>query len=84
MIIKKKPKYLYGYTNAIFLFSKFLEEKNIKIDFVNGVFTTAENLQEFQRNSIENRLGKVYDHYGCSEINGIAVQTKFDELLFST
>ena len=79
IILSKKPKYVYGYTNAIFLFSKFLEEKNIKLDFVKGVFTTAENLHEFQRMKIEEQIGKVYDHYGCSEINGIAMQTEYDE-----
>ena len=79
MIINKKPKYIYGYTNAIFLFSQYLEEKSIRLDFVVGVFTTAENLQPFQKNKIEERLGKVYDQYGCSEINGIATQTKFDD-----
>ena len=79
MLINKKPKYIYGYTNAIFLFSQFLEEKSIRLDFVKGVFTTAENLQPFQKNKIEERLGKVFDQYGCSEINGIATQTKFDD-----
>ncbi len=79
LVLNKKPKFIYGYTNAIFLFSKYLEEKSVKLDFVKGVLTTAENLQPFQKNKIEERLGKVYDQFGCSEINGIAVQTKFDE-----
>ena len=79
MVVKKKPKFIYGYTNAIFLFSKYLEEKSIKLDFVKGVFTTAENLQPFQKIKIEERLGEVYDQYGCSEINGIAVQSIYDD-----
>ena len=28
MVLKKKPKFIYGYTNAIYLFTKYLEEKN--------------------------------------------------------
>ncbi len=78
LVLNHKPKFFYGYTNAVYLFAKFLEERNIKLDFVSGVFTTAENLQDYQRLRIEERIGKVYDHYGCSEINGIAVQTTFD------
>ena len=79
MIITKKPIFIYGYTNAIFLLAKHIEEKSIKLDFIKGVFTTAENLQPFQREKIEKILGKVYDQYGCSEINGIATQTRYDE-----
>ena len=79
LIKKKKPRFIHGYTNAIFFFSKYLEERNEKIDFIKGVFTTAENLHDYQRHNIQNFLGHVYDHYGCSEINGIAAQTKYDE-----
>ncbi len=79
LVLNKKPEYIYGYTNAIYLFSKYLDDKNIKLDFIKGVFTTAENLQPFQKNKIEEQLGKVYDQYGSSEINGIAAQTKYDE-----
>ncbi len=79
LVMKKKPKSIYGYTNALYLFAKYLEERNVKLDFIDSVFTTAENLQEYQKNKLEERIGKVFDHYGCSEINGIAVQTKFDK-----
>ncbi|GEM_PF-571266 len=77
---KKMPKFVYGYTNAIYLFSKFLEENSLEVPSdIHGVFCTAENLHDFQRATIEKNLGKVFDHYGCSEINGIAAQTKYDE-----
>lgn len=79
LILRKRPKYIYGYTNAIYLLAEFLDKNNIKIDFVYGVFTTAENLHDFQRVVIEKNLGKVYDHYGSSEISGIAAQTTFDK-----
>ncbi len=78
LLVEKKPSFIHGYTNAIFFFSKFLEEKKEKFDFIKGVFTTAENLHDFQRNKIQELLGPVYDHYGGSETNGIAAQTKFD------
>lgn len=77
-IMETKPEYIHGYANAIFLFSKYLEEKKEKINFIKGVFTTAENLHDFQRNKIQSFLGSVYDHYSSSETNGIAAQTIYD------
>ena len=79
LIKEKKPEFIHGYTNAVFFFSKYLEEINEKISFIKGVFTTAENLHEYQRDKIQNFLGPVYDHYGCSETNGIAAQTIYDK-----
>lgn len=78
LIKKSKPLFLHGYTNAIFYFSKYLEEKNEKLSFIKGVFTTAENLHNYQRDNIEKYVGTVYDHYGSSETNGIAAQTQHD------
>lgn len=75
---QKNPSFVYGYTNAVFLFAKYLEERNERLTYINGVFTTAENLHDYQREKIRDFIGPVYDHYGCSEINGIAAQTKFD------
>jgi phenylacetate-CoA ligase len=76
---EKKPAFVHGYTNAIFLFSKYLEERNENITYIKGVFTTAENLHDYQRKTIQKYLGHVYDHYSCTETNGIAAQTKFDK-----
>ncbi len=82
IFLSEKPKFIYGYTNAIYLFAKYLQNKNIKIDFVRSVFTTAENLHDYQRFTIEKNLGIVYDQYGCSEINGIASQTIYGNNYF--
>jgi phenylacetate-coenzyme A ligase PaaK-like adenylate-forming protein len=73
--LKSKPEFVYGYTNAIYLFAEYLKNNGIKIDFVKGVFTTAENLQGYQRDSIENQIGRVFDQYGSSEINAVACET---------
>jgi phenylacetate-CoA ligase len=78
IFLTKQPDFVYGYTNAIFLFARFLEEKKLKLNFIKGVFTTAENLHSYQKELIEEVIGSVYDHYGCSEINGIAVQSVYD------
>ena len=64
-----------GYTNAIYLFAVFLKENNLKLNYkIKYVLTTAENLQDFQRETIEKYIAPVYDTYGCSEINGIAYE----------
>lgn len=75
LIIKNRYEYLDGYTNAIYLFADFL--KNNKLTLKNSikyVLTTAENLHEFQRQTIQETIASVYDTYGCSEINGIAFE----------
>lgn len=74
-IIKNKYDYIDGYTNAIYLFASYLKEKQIILNSrIKFVFTTAENLHEYQKRTIEEQIGPVYDSYGCSEINSIAYQ----------
>ncbi len=34
--------------------------------------------RNFRKEKIEKYLGPVYDQFGCSEINGIAAQSRFD------
>lgn len=68
--------YIDGYTNAIYLLSKYIEETGIKLKKKLLVFTTGENLQNFQRESIENSIGPVFDCYGCGEIMGIAYEIR--------
>ncbi len=82
LVLTKKPEFIYGYTNAIFLLSDYIRKNSIKIDFIRGVFTTAENLHSYQRINIGKYLGKVYDQYGSSEINGIAAETLYNEAYY--
>jgi phenylacetate-CoA ligase len=79
VIKNHNSEFLYGYTNAIYLLANFIENEKINFTKMKGVFTTAENLQDFQRSKIEANLGKVFDHYGSSEINGVAAQTIYDD-----
>ncbi len=76
IIQEKKYNFIDGYTNAIYLFADFVKKKKISINHFSYIFTTGENLQNYQRDLIEEVLGKVYDMYGCSEINGVANQCK--------
>ena len=74
-INKNKYQVIDGYTNAIYLLAKHIEDSGIDVFRPNRVFTTAENLHDYQRKIIERNLGKVFDEYGCGEINGIAYQS---------
>jgi len=75
LIKRNKYKYLDGYTNAIYLFAVYLQRNNLSLNHVvDYVLTTAENLQDFQRQVIHDRIAPVFDSYGCSEINGIAYE----------
>jgi len=74
LINKFKPDSIDGYTSSIYNLSLYLKEHNINLNKPKFVFTTAENLHEYQKEIIETSLGKVSDIYGCGEINGIAVR----------
>lgn len=63
-----------GYTTAIFELAKYIEHNHLNPLDVKQVFTTAENLLDYQKKVIEENVGPVSDLYGCGEINGIAVQ----------
>lgn len=66
-----------GYTNAIYMLSEHIRSNNLSLKKkLKFVFPTAENLQDYQRESIEKNLGPVFDSYGCSEINGIAYECR--------
>ena len=70
--IKNGYRFIDGYTNAIYLFADYLKKQNLQLTGVKLVLTTGENLQDYQRELIEEMIAPVFDLYGCSEINGIA------------
>ena len=65
----KKPFFLRGYASSVYLLAKFMEENNYKPpEKLRAIFTTAEKLHKFQRETIENVFGvDVYDNYGCND-----------------
>jgi phenylacetate-CoA ligase len=71
-IIKFRPEVIEGYTNSIYELADYLKEENIRIPSVRKVFTTAENLEDYQKEQIEKIIAPVSDMYGCGEINGVA------------
>jgi phenylacetate-CoA ligase len=76
-LIKNKYSYIDGYTNAIYLLSKYINDNHLTIPKVKRVLTTGENLHDYQKIEIEKALGPVFDCYGCGEINGIAYESKY-------
>jgi phenylacetate-CoA ligase len=73
---KENYYFVDGYTTAIYLLARYIEDNNIKLNKYRFVLTTAETLQDYQREIIQRNLGPVYDGYGCSEIEGIANQCR--------
>ncbi|MEA5141193.1 phenylacetate--CoA ligase family protein [Arcicella rigui] len=67
LLIKKRPKYLYGYAAALFLLAKYVNKNKIKLDSVKGCFPTAEMLTPEYRAEIEKAFGFVMDCYGARD-----------------
>jgi phenylacetate-CoA ligase len=71
------PKFIRGYPSAIYLLTKYLEEKNIELAQPVAIFTHSEKLIPFQRRVIENYFGnKVFDGYGCMDGGASAMECK--------
>lgn len=69
------PEYIYGYASSIAHFAAFLASRGVTVDGVRGVFSTAEKLHDWQRETIERVFQtKVFDHYGSREVKAIAAQ----------
>lgn len=66
------PESIDGYSSSIFTLSKYLKGQNLKIHGLKQVLTTAENLESYQKEVIEEILAPAGDLYGCGEILGIA------------
>ncbi|MBA7499764.1 hypothetical protein ES704_02511 [subsurface metagenome] len=64
-----KPYFIRGYASSIYLFAKFIQENNLKLEFqLKAIFSTAEKLFDKQRELIEQVLGvKVFDNYGLND-----------------
>ena len=72
---KKKVSFLRGYPSALFILAKHINKTESFKRKLNGVMTTAEKLYDFQTVEIERAFNcKVFDQYGCGEINSIASQ----------
>jgi len=71
-----KPTFLRGYASPIHLLANFVNQKRTSLEFeLNGVSTTAEPLQSFQREEIEKAFHcEVFDQYGSTEVNSLGFE----------
>jgi phenylacetate-CoA ligase len=67
--MKLKPSYLRGYPSFISLFSEAISRKSIEPSFVRGIHLTAENIYQYQIESIAHVFKcPIYRQYGHSEM----------------
>lgn len=72
-------EYLYGYSNALAIFGKYLERKNLVLKSIcptlKACIATSETLFEEDRKLLEKAFGvPVINEYGCAELGLIAFQ----------
>ncbi|MDZ7859584.1 MAG: AMP-binding protein [Candidatus Krumholzibacteriota bacterium] len=73
IINKHKPRIITGYASALYLFSEFIQNNDLKIHKPAGIISSAETLHNHQREKIETVFGcKVLNRYGCREVGNIA------------
>ncbi|WP_369806612.1 phenylacetate--CoA ligase family protein [Lacinutrix sp. Bg11-31] len=85
---KSNYEHLYGYSNALILFGKYLEREHIvlkdKCKSLKLCITTAETLFERDKKMLETQFGiPVINEYGCAELGLIAFQNKKNEWLIN-
>lgn len=72
-----KPRFMYGFTSALYALAKFVKEDGLdgRALGLKGVCTTSEILYPHQREMIETAFGcPVINEYGCTEVGIIAFQ----------
>lgn len=82
-------EYLYGYSNALTLFAKYLERKNSVLKdncgSLKACIATSETLFENDKKLLEKQFGvPVINEYGCAELGLIAFQNKDDKWLINS
>ncbi|MFW5793370.1 MAG: hypothetical protein ACOCWC_03730 [Bacteroidota bacterium] len=71
-IIRFRPKSIEGYSSSIYTLGNFFKDKGFELDSLKQVFTTAENLEDSQKELIEEVFAPAGDLYGSGEILGVA------------
>lgn len=63
-----EPHFFSGYASSIYFFARWLEENQVSVPSLEGVFTTAEKLFPHMRRTIEDVFDcDVYDTYGLND-----------------
>lgn len=83
---RNKFNYLYGYTNSIVLFAKYLIKNNIRLDHVCptliACITTSELLEKNDRLLLNKAFNvEIINEYGASEVGLISIENKQKEMV---
>lgn len=75
VLLQFKPALVIGYTSALTALAQHILNQNIVIKGIRAVQSTAENLNEIQRETIQKAFRcSVYNQYGSTEIMWIAAE----------
>ncbi len=85
---KNSYDFIYGYTNSILRFAKYLSQEGVILKEINPaiklVIVTAETCSKQEKSFIEEVIGvPVYIEYGSSEFGIIAIQNKENQFIVS-
>ncbi|MFX0200708.1 MAG: phenylacetate--CoA ligase family protein, partial [Candidatus Hodarchaeota archaeon] len=70
-----RPEILFGYTQTLYFLARYMKEHQINDVRPKAIITTAETLSDTQRRLLEEQfLCKVFDQYGCGEVESIAYE----------
>ncbi|MBG07466.1 MAG: hypothetical protein CME68_01805 [Halobacteriovoraceae bacterium] len=76
-LIRFKPRFIRGFPSILYEFSKFVKKNAISGIKPLAIFSTAEKLYPFQRQSLENVFScQVFDNYSNPESGGNAYECK--------
>jgi phenylacetate-CoA ligase len=81
-IIQFKPKSIEGYTSSIYTLAQHFQSQTQRLENLEQVLTTAENLEPHQRELIEAVFAPIGDLYGSGEVLGVATKPLGDDRYF--
>jgi phenylacetate-CoA ligase len=80
-ISRLKPTVIRGYTSALVAFAEYARSRSLTWPSVRAVTTTAEVLHDYQRTLVQEAFQcKVFDQYGCGEVNSVAADCERQRL----
>lgn len=83
--LQKDYKYLNGYPSSIFLVAEYIVKNKLKPLKLEAVYTSSENLYEWQRNQMEKAFGcKIYDKYSNAEQTVLIYEDKSERYIISS
>jgi phenylacetate-CoA ligase len=78
-IVQFNPESIEGYSSSIYELAKYFKENNLILPGLKMVLTTAENLEEYQKDLIEEVFAPTGDLYGSGEVMSIATRPAGDD-----